>query len=1303
MTGVEIWNEHSVPSILTVLKSLSNTANNLLGPVPVGLMTTDLMQLMHNCNIESTKPDMEAVVLTFVTLIINKASANQQFSDVSSSIAISLPQIYQQFQPGQCDQVAPASYRRLLTLHIKSLIKQLKEFKNSDHELLCSYLDTIVAAEPLCQELMDALNQEVVSPTSASKSSLQDLYSFVELFFEYFTAKKVNCSWMVKEAQVNRLYLLSHLLWSGRVGIGSEHSRGITNTLRDYGNEYDAVSMSIINRSKKGKKTSNIASSLADGDGIGAYFNNVVALRVWTLLAQWAFPAINTSKAEIAESDGFQGSCIYLNNAVKSFKNIVSAYSTRCNSSGNSNNRDTSMATDAKVLYHMLGLHGRLDDQHKLVTYFRDIARGNSSINSSAKAIYEEIVVLHSISIVWNSYGDQKLCFDDINDASSHINDSWQACVHTYISRVMTILSNRDAIDDSEFGSLSENAYSVIPSNTRLCSTGHVLLKTWICLLAGKVYLYHFSAHRQSYLWIRKALNMILPLSDTVLGPGFSLDIALPRLEGVLLLAEVHEQCGNIDSTLAYISEAYATSKLGSNALHNIVSLHCMRIWYRMDSARFSLALEELCQVDNESNNMEHLYDDVSKSIKKAARCLSSLLLLNEDDKYSETDNNKMHFRHVVRSWDIDRLKEFSSRGAVESNPWGVYNTNISDELRDELHTLFSNGNSAIVEYINVMKRLECSYCFDVIRNVRRRACVDIANGKFGEELKISQSIKISTSMFTFILGSASCGISTECLLEKETSSSKRGVVADAIRKACIGDRAAIDDIFYQFDTLLDGSLSSCNYKKICFLTLEESSNTLMIGSYDRSSPTVATLPIGKAILDVITRWNELMTKSKDNLQKTMDIEKVNKWSDEEKRNWWNNRKKSDEEISEVLAHIESLLGDYKHILIPSLQEDIDQLVTATQSLSIDSKNKKATKTLANTCSSGATLDPSTSARVSSKKNEEQLRLLKVTELKELLKEIGLSMKGTKEELIDRLVNYYNNHDVVSSPNSANADGNKRHVLLILDEKLQGIPWECLPSFRYVCCSRLPSLNLLLQIIQTITLPPLYDMVGQPTCAWDENTMAVANTREMKTSKSVKAVVNCDNATPSIKVNSCWYAVDPENNLPNTRVTMQGFLEPYTVKYNWRGYIGEIPPLSDIKSYHDSCDLFIYCGHGAGEKLIDSKAIKRSLTCPASLLWGCSSGKLVVHGIHDPTGAALSYLIGGAPYVLGNLWDVTDKDIDRLTIQCMSSYLDSIEETDKCKKETSICDSLVKARDCCKLKYAVGSAPVIYGISLPLK
>jgi len=48
----------------------------------------------------------------------------------------------------------------------------------------------------------------------------------------------------------------------------------------------------------------------------------------------------------------------------------------------------------------------------------------------------------------------------------------------------------------------------------------------------------------------------------------------------------------------------------------------------------------------------------------------------------------------------------------------------------------------------------------------------------------------------------------------------------------------------------------------------------------------------------------------------------------------------------------------------------------------------------------------------------------------------------------------------------------------------------------------------------------------------------------------------------------------------------------------------------------------------------------KKLECPASFLWGCSSGRLTTLGIHDPYGPALTYLTNGSPWVVGNLWDV---------------------------------------------------------------
>ena len=81
-----------------------------------------------------------------------------------------------------------------------------------------------------------------------------------------------------------------------------------------------------------------------------------------------------------------------------------------------------------------------------------------------------------------------------------------------------------------------------------------------------------------------------------------------------------------------------------------------------------------------------------------------------------------------------------------------------------------------------------------------------------------------------------------------------------------------------------------------------------------------------------------------------------------------------------------------------------------------------------------------------------------------------------------------------------------------------------------------------------------------------------------------------------------------------------------------------------------------------------------------------------MRGVHDPSGPALNQLLAGAPFVVGNLWDVTDKDLDKLSMHCMEKLLDQE------KGKENIVNALSKSRDVCKMKHAVGSAAVIYGI-----
>ena len=58
--------------------------------------------------------------------------------------------------------------------------------------------------------------------------------------------------------------------------------------------------------------------------------------------------------------------------------------------------------------------------------------------------------------------------------------------------------------------------------------------------------------------------------------------------------------------------------------------------------------------------------------------------------------------------------------------------------------------------------------------------------------------------------------------------------------------------------------------------------------------------------------------------------------------------------------------------------------------------------------------------------------------------------------------------------------------------------------------------------------------------------------------------------------------------------------------------------------------LFVYCGHGAGQQHLPSRALRRQRACAASLLMGCSSGRLACSGQHyEPNGPILAYLLAG--------------------------------------------------------------------------
>lgn len=124
----------------------------------------------------------------------------------------------------------------------------------------------------------------------------------------------------------------------------------------------------------------------------------------------------------------------------------------------------------------------------------------------------------------------------------------------------------------------------------------------------------------------------------------------------------------------------------------------------------------------------------------------------------------------------------------------------------------------------------------------------------------------------------------------------------------------------------------------------------------------------------------------------------------------------------------------------------------------------------------------------------------------------------------------------------------------------------------------------------------------------------------------------------------------------------------------------------------------MYFGHGGGEQYVRGQKVRELDSCSTAILMGCSSGHLHSAGDFEPWGTPLSYLMGGSPCIVANLWDVTDKDIDRFSKTMLDKW--GLSETTSSRK--SLPEAVSESRDACILKYLVGSSPVVYGIPVYL-
>lgn len=273
-----------------------------------------------------------------------------------------------------------------------------------------------------------------------------------------------------------------------------------------------------------------------------------------------------------------------------------------------------------------------------------------------------------------------------------------------------------------------------------------------------------------------------------------------------------------------------------------------------------------------------------------------------------------------------------------------------------------------------------------------------------------------------------------------------------------------------------------------------------------------------------------------------------------------------------------------------------------------------------------------------------------------------------------------------------------RHTILILDKDLHSFPWESVPCLEGQSVTRMPSLACL-----------------------QERLLRMRQKDEMSSGLHIDA---CNGA----------YILNPSSDLASTQETLLGPFSHSLATYTC--IVNRAPSEIEFESCLREKDLCLYFGHGSGAQYIRGRTIKRLKQCAVTFLMGCSSSKMVECGQFEPYGVPYNYLYGGSAAVVGTLWDVTDKDIDRFAMETFIHWglLDrnvvvenSKDRAGKTKKrgtgrakkqnagprdrpageqtptEVGLDDAVAKARDACVLRYLNGAAPVIYGIPVYLK
>lgn len=179
------------------------------------------------------------------------------------------------------------------------------------------------------------------------------------------------------------------------------------------------------------------------------------------------------------------------------------------------------------------------------------------------------------------------------------------------------------------------------------------------------------------------------------------------------------------------------------------------------------------------------------------------------------------------------------------------------------------------------------------------------------------------------------------------------------------------------------------------------------------------------------------------------------------------------------------------------------------------------------------------------------------------------------------------------------------------------------------------------------------------------------------------------------EASSGYYVLNPDGSLPR----QDELLDLCKTTLQWQGRHLEEPTAREVYTNLSNTRVFLYAGHNAGERFISLEEIQKGPEKIASwnssvLLMGCHTANTRKDGNNATFNPCFHYLIGGCPFVVGNLWGVLSNDCDSICKSVLKLWTVS---NPKSGVTPHLDIALAMSRRAPKFRFLTGASAVCFG------